>query len=72
MHTLIPPINFYILYSIATPKHSKPLLLESHVCIVAFTPDLQGVSFYSIIRVPLLKLYHQAYIIPSIYIGIKL
>ena len=32
----------------ATPGHPKPLPLENHVYIVALTPDLQRVSFYSI------------------------
>jgi hypothetical protein len=45
MHTLIPLIMFYKLYSVATPGHPKPLLLENHVHIVALTPDLQRVSF---------------------------
>ena len=34
----------------ATPGHVKPLLLENHVRIVALTPDLQRVSFYSAIE----------------------
>jgi len=32
----------------ATPGHPRPLVLENHVHIVALTPDLQRVSFYSI------------------------
>jgi hypothetical protein len=40
----------------ATPGHPKPLPLENHVHIVAFTPDLQRVSFYSIIEF----LYHNS------------
>jgi hypothetical protein len=50
MHTLISPIIFYKLCSMTTPGHPKPLLLENRVRIVAFTPDLQRVSFYSIIE----------------------
>jgi hypothetical protein len=49
MHTLISSIFSYKLYSIATPGHSKPLPLENHIRIIALTPDLQRVSFYSII-----------------------
>jgi hypothetical protein len=48
MHTSIPPIMFYKLHSVATLGHPKTLLLEYHVRIVALTPDLQRVSFYSI------------------------
>jgi hypothetical protein len=48
LHTLISPIIFYKLYSVATPGHPEPLLLESHVHIVALTPNLQRVSFYSV------------------------
>ena len=33
----------------ATPGYPKPLPLENHICIIALTPDLQRVSFYSII-----------------------
>jgi hypothetical protein len=40
----------------ATPANSKPLLLENHICIVALTPDLQRVSFYSVIEF----LYHSS------------
>ena len=39
---------FYKLYSMATSGYLKALLLENHVHIVAFTPDLQRVSFYSV------------------------
>ena len=49
MDTLISPIIFYKLCSVATPKHPKRLLLENRIYIVALTPDLQRVSFYSII-----------------------
>jgi len=49
VHTLISLILFYKLCSIVTVKHLKPLLLENHIHIVAFIPDLQRVSFYSII-----------------------
>jgi hypothetical protein len=45
----VPPIFSYKLYSMATPRHPKPLLLENHVCIIAFTPNLQRIFFYSII-----------------------
>jgi hypothetical protein len=48
MHTLISPIFSDKLYSVATPGHPEPLLLENHVRIIALTPDLQRVSFYSI------------------------
>jgi hypothetical protein len=36
---------FYELYYVATAGQPKPLLLENHVYIVAFTPDFQRVSF---------------------------
>jgi hypothetical protein len=49
MYTLISPIFSYKLYSVATPGYPKPLLLENHVRIIALTPNLQKVSFYSII-----------------------
>jgi hypothetical protein len=49
MHNLIYLIIFYKLYSIATLKHLKPLLLENRIYIVALTLNLQRVSFYSII-----------------------
>ena len=48
MHTSISPIFSYKLYPVATPGHPKLLLLENHVCIIALTPDLQRVSFYSV------------------------
>jgi hypothetical protein len=48
VHTSISLIFSYKLYSVATPRHLKPLLLENHVCIIALTLDLQRVSFYSI------------------------
>jgi hypothetical protein len=49
VYTLISPIFSCKLYFIAIPGHPKPVLLENHVCIIAFTLDLQRVSFYSII-----------------------
>ena len=48
---------FYKLYSIATPRQPKPLLLENRIYIVALTPDLQRVSIDSIIIV---FLYHNS------------
>ena len=50
IHTSISPITFYKSYSIATPGHPKPLLLENHARIVALMPDLQTVSFYSAVE----------------------
>ena len=41
--------KFYKLYSIAIPRYLKRLLPENRTYIVALTPDLQRVSFYSII-----------------------
>ena len=61
MHTLIFPIIFYKLCSIVTLGHPEPLLLENHIHIVALTPDLQRVSFYSITDFLYHTLYHQAY-----------
>ena len=49
MHILISLIIFYKSCSVATPRHPKPLLLENRIYIVTLTPDLQRVSFYSII-----------------------
>jgi len=49
VHTLISLIIFNNSCFIAIPRHPKPLLLENHVYIIALTPDLQRVSFYSII-----------------------
>src|SRR6266536_2221524 len=48
VHTSISPIFFYKLCSVATLGHPELLLLENHVRIVALTPDLQRVSFYSV------------------------
>jgi hypothetical protein len=50
MHTLISPIIFYKLYSIATPGHLIPPLLEYHVVIIALIADLQRFFFYSVIE----------------------
>jgi hypothetical protein len=50
MHTSISLVMFRELYSIATPRYSKPLPLENHVRIVALKPDLQRVPFYSTIE----------------------
>ncbi len=50
------PIFSYKLYSVATPGHPEPVPLENHVRIVALTPDLQRVSFYSVIDF----LYHSS------------
>jgi hypothetical protein len=33
---------------VATIEHSEPYTLENYVCIVAFAPDLQAVSFYNV------------------------
>ncbi len=49
VHTSISPISSYKLYSVANPRHPKPLLLKNRVHIIALTPDLQSVSFYSVI-----------------------
>jgi hypothetical protein len=49
VHTSISPVFYYKSYSMATPGHPEPLLLENHVRIIALTPDLQSVSFYSVI-----------------------
>jgi hypothetical protein len=56
VHTSISPIFSYKLYSVATPEHSESLLLENHVRIIALTPDLQRVFFYSVIDF----LYHSS------------
>lgn len=50
MHTSISLIFSYKLYSVATPEHSELLLLENHICIIAFILDLQKISFYNVIN----------------------
>jgi hypothetical protein len=40
IYTSILLIIYYDLYSVATPRHPKSLLLENHVRIVALAPDL--------------------------------
>jgi hypothetical protein len=50
MYTLTHFIIFYKSYSAATPQYSKPLPLLNYVCVVALTPNLQVVLFYSIIE----------------------
>ena len=44
------PIFLYKSCSIANPRHSKPLILEIYVRVVAIAPDLQRVPFYSVIK----------------------
>jgi hypothetical protein len=56
LHTLISPILFNKLCSSSTPRHPKPLLLENYVHVVNHTPNLQRVSFYSVIGF----LYHSS------------
>jgi hypothetical protein len=70
VHTLISLIIFNKLYSVATPGHPEPLLLENHVRIVALTLDLQRVSFYSVIDFLYYSFYHRAYTIPNTYKGV--
>jgi hypothetical protein len=53
------PYNILKLYSVATPGHPKPLLLEYYVVIIALTPDLQRVFFLYHNRVPPPQLYHE-------------
>jgi hypothetical protein len=47
MHISISSIVLYKSCSVATPKHSEPLLLENYVYIVVLTPDLRRVFFYN-------------------------
>jgi hypothetical protein len=70
VHTLISLIIFNKLYSVATPGHPEPLLLENHVRIVALTLDLQRVSFYSVIDFLYYSFYYRAYTIPNTYKGV--
>jgi hypothetical protein len=70
VHTLISPIIFNKLCSVAILGHLAPLLLENHVRIVALTPDLQRVSFYSIIDFLYYSFHHRAYTIPNTYKGV--
>jgi hypothetical protein len=46
VHALISLIFLYKSCSIATAEHSKPLLLENYVDIVALSPNLQRVSIH--------------------------
>jgi hypothetical protein len=55
---------------VATPGHPEPLLLGNHVHIIALTPDLQRVSFYSIIGFLDHSSHHRAYTIPNTYKGV--
>ena len=55
-HTLISPISFNKLCSVATPRHPNTLLLLNHLRIVALPPNLERVSIYSIIKF----LYHSS------------
>ena len=48
VQTLISLIILYKLYSIVTPSHPKPFILENYVHIITFRPDLQAASFYNI------------------------
>jgi hypothetical protein len=48
VHTSISLIIFYKLRSVTTLRRPESILLENHIHIVALTPDLQKVSFYSI------------------------
>jgi hypothetical protein len=49
VHTLISLIILYKLRSVTTSRRPESILLENHIHIVALTPDLQSVAFYSII-----------------------
>jgi hypothetical protein len=51
VHTLISPLFSFKLCSMATLGNPGPLPLENHVCIVAFTANLQRVSFSSLIEI---------------------
>jgi hypothetical protein len=55
-HLNISDTFFYKLCSVATLGHLELFPLENHVHVVAFTPDSQRVSFYSIIEF----LYHSS------------
>ncbi len=70
VYTSISPIFSYKLYSVATPGYPKLLLLENHVRIIAFTPDLQRVSFSSVIGFLYYSSHHRAYTIPNTYKGV--
>jgi hypothetical protein len=50
VHISISPIFSCKLYPVAISEHPEPFLLENHVRIIALTPDIQKVSFYSIIN----------------------
>jgi hypothetical protein len=49
-HILISFMISCKLYFVATPGHPKPFPLENYRHIIALTPNLQKVSFYSIIE----------------------
>jgi hypothetical protein len=50
MHTLMSSIFVFMLCSTANDKHFTPNLLKNYTHIIAFTPDLQRISFYSITK----------------------
>jgi len=70
MHTLLSPIILYELCTVATLGHPEPILLRNHVRIVALTPDLQRVSFYSVIDFLYYSFYYRAYTIPNTHKGV--
>ena len=43
-------ISLYASRFIATPKHLEPLFLKNYIYVVALVPDLQRVSFHSVIE----------------------
>ena len=50
LHTLMSPISFNKLSSVATPGHPEPLPLPNHLRTVALAPDLEKVSIYNVIK----------------------
>jgi hypothetical protein len=70
VYTLISPIIFYKLCSVVTPGYPEPLVLENHVRIVALTPNLQRVSFYSVKDFLYHSFHRRAYTNPNTYKGV--
>jgi hypothetical protein len=70
IHTIRHLIEFYKLYSVATPGHPKPLLLEYYVVIVALITDLKRFVFHSVIEIPYYSSNTELIILPMLNKGV--
>lgn len=70
IYTIIYPIEFHKLYSTATPRHPKPLLLEYYVVIVALITDLKRFVFHSVIEIPYYSSNTDLIILPMLNKGV--